>query len=296
MALRKLGACALVGLLATGLAANGCGGGGVGGREIVVDGPVTINRAFEQGDVFKYKFRVDSQSGVKRTAYEQTISVQTELKTTSTITKVEGEQVEMAMRFDYAVGGITIGDQMQPDETVSSLRGKELQFGLDPSGKVLSWGGLTGEAALEAGAGQLAMLLYGVFPPLPDEPVQIGTTWTVPYDVPDITSAVDRDFVGETIYTVTGFKEKYEIACVEVHSSTSFEFEGRAEQGGEVWLMSGDGVGEGDMLISLSDGAIVYSSGEATMTLSGEGASVASAAASGTVEMGVKSRLTIELI
>ena len=296
MALRKLALCALAGLLAAALTLNGCGGGGVGGRDIVVESPVAVQRSFEQGDVFKYKFRVDSQSGLKRLAYEQTISMQTELKTTSTITKVEGEEVEMAMRFDYAVGGITIGDQMQPDESVASLRGKELRFGMDPTGKVLSWGGLTGEAALEAGAGQLAMLLYEVFPTLPDEPLVIGTTWTVPYDIPDITSAVDRDFIGETIFTVTGFKEKYEIACAVVHSVTTFEFEGRAEQGGEVWLMSGSGTGEGDMLLSLEDGVIVYSSGEATMTLSGEGASVASAAASGTVEMGVKSRLVIEMI
>jgi hypothetical protein len=296
MALRKLSVYALAGLLAAGLVASGCGSGGVGGREIVVEGPVTVARSFEQGDVFKYKFKVDSQSGVKRTAYEQTISVQTELKTTSTITKADAEEVEMKMRFDYAVGGITMGDQMQSDESVSSLRGKELVFGLDHTGKVLSWGGLAGEAALEAGAGQLAMLLYEVFPPLPDEPLSVGVTWTVPYDVPDITSAVDREFVGEKTYTVTGFKEKYEIECVVVHSVTSFEFEGRAEQAGEVWLMSGEGVGEGNMLISLKDGVIVYSSGEATMTLSGEGASVASAAASGTVEMGVKSRLVIELI
>lgn len=296
MALRKLSAFVLAGLLAAGLVANGCGGGGVGGREIVVEGPVTVERTFEQDDVFKYKFRLDSQSGVKRAAHEQTISMQTELKTTSTITKVEPDEVEMMMRFDYAVGGITVGDQMQPDETAASLRGKELQFGLDPSGKVTSWGGLTGEAALEAGAGQLAMLLYEVFPPLPDEPLAVGLTWTEPYDIPDISSAVDREFVGETTYTVTGFREKYEIACVELHAVTTFEFEGRAEQGGEVWLMSGEGVGEGDMLISLEDGVIVYSSSESTLTLSGEGASVASAAASGVVEMGVRSRLIIELI
>ena len=296
MALRKLGLCALAGLLTAALTLNGCGGGGVGGREIVVDSPTAVERNFEQGDVFKYKFRVDSQSGVKRTAYEQTISIQTELKTTSTVTKVEPEEIEMVMRFDYAVGGVTVGDEMQPDESVTSLRGKELRFGMDHTGKVLSWGGLTGEASLEAGAGQIAMLLYEVFPPLPDEPLAVGVSWTAPYDVPNITSAVDRDLIGETSYTVTGFKEKYEIACAVVHTVTTFEFEGRAEQSGEVWLMSGEGSGEGDILISLEDGVIVYSSAEATMTLTGEGASVASAAASGVVEMGVKSRLVIEMI
>jgi hypothetical protein len=40
---------------------------------------------------------------------------------------------------------------------------------------------------------------------------------------------------------------------------------------------------------------VVYSVNEASLTLQGEGASVASAAATNVVEMGIKSRLTIDL-
>lgn len=296
MAFRRVGLGALIALMMAGFVVTGCGGGGVGGRDIVIEGPVTVTRVFEVGDVYKYKFKVDTQSGVKRTAYEQTISSQTELKTTSTVTDVTADGVDLAMRFDYAVGAITVGDAMQPDESVTSLRGKELGFTLDTDGKILSWSGLSGEAALESGAGEIAMVLYEIFPQLPDGPLSVGMTWTEPYDVPDITSSADRDFIGDVTYTVIGFKEKYEIECVEIHTVTDFEFEGRAEQGGEVWLMSGIGSATGEILVSVENGNVVYSSAEATMALEAEGASVASAAASGTVEMGIKSRLVIELI
>jgi len=94
---------------------------------------------------------------------------------------------------------------------------------------------------------------------------------------------------------VLGFKRRYDIPCAEIRRVTNFEFEGRAEQGGEVWLMSGRGTTDGTMLISTEDGLVVWSSSNSNMTLKGEGASVASAAASGTVEMGIKSKLVIEL-
>jgi hypothetical protein len=60
--------------------------------------------------------------------------------------------------------------------------------------------------------------------------------------------------------------------------------------------MSGRGTTAGTILVSTVDGRLVWSSSESSMTLEGEGASVASAAASGTVEMGVKSRLVIEML
>jgi hypothetical protein len=287
------GCVAALGVL---LFAGGCGTGGAGGREITIQGPVTMARAFNEGAVFKYRFKLESQSGVKRTAYEQSVSTQTELKTTSTVTAVKPDEIDLKMRFDYAVGGITMGDEMSPDESVAALRGKELQFILGPDGRVRSWTGLAGQKALETGAGELAMLLYDVFPPLPDGPVTVGTTWTKPYEIPNITSTVDRTFVGETTYTVTGFKQKFEMNCVEIKTVSSFEFEGRAEQAGEAWLLSGDGTVDGTLLVSVDNGNIVYGTSEAKMNLTGEGASVASAAASGTVEVGTKSRLVIELM
>jgi hypothetical protein len=286
----------LAALLLAGLLLNGCGGGGTGGREITVDGPIKLERVFEEGKEIKYKFAMNNQSGVKLTSYEQTIASQAEFKTTNTFTSVSGDAVEMTMRFDYAVGAMTYGDQMRADESVSSLRGKELLVTLDLDGKVQSWTGLTGEDAAESGAGQLAMLLYDVFPPLPDEPVTVGSTWTEDLDVPDITTAVEQDIIGETTYTVTGFKAKYEINCVEIQTVTDFEFEGRAEQGGDVWLMSGAGTSTGTMLVSLEDGTIVVSAGDMTMELTGEGASVAGAAAGETVSLGIKSSLKIELL
>jgi hypothetical protein len=293
---RRMALAGLLAVFAAGLVANGCGGGGTGGRQITIDSPVTIERSFQEGKQMKYKFAMNNQSGVKLTSYEQSISSLAEFRTTNTFTKVGPDEIEMVMRFDYAVGGMTYGDEMMADESVSSLRGKELAFTLDPDGKIVSWSGLTGEGAAESGAGQLALLLYEIFPPLPDGPITIGTTWTEPLDVPQITSAIEQDIIGETTYTVTGFKAKYEINCVEVQTVTDFEFEGRAEQGGDVWLMSGAGTSNGTMLVSIADGTIVVSQSEMEMDLTGEGSSVAGAAGSETVSMGIKSTLKIELL
>lgn len=292
MALRKVGLCALIVLVAGGQALVGCGGGGVGGRDIVVDNPVTVTRSFKMGDVFKYKFKVESQIGVEQTGFEQTITTQTELKTTGTVTSVTPESVELSLRFDYAVGAMASGDAMLPDESVSALRGKELELTLDSTGQFVSATGMANEAAFASGAGEFAMALSEVFPKLPDEPLWIGTTWSEPVDVPD----PNRDFVGETTYTVVGFKEKYEMRCAVLTVVTDFEFEGRASQGGDVWLMTGSGRGTGDILLSIDSGNIVYSSSETTLTLEAEGAAVASAAASGVVSMGVTTRSVVELI
>jgi len=78
--------------------------------------------------------------------------------------------------------------------------------------------------------------------------------------------------------------------------ASDFEFEGRASQGNDVWLMTGSGSGTGRMLISMEDGNVVYSTGDSSLELTAEGASVASAAASGTVSMGVTSSSVIELL
>jgi len=290
-------AAALAALVAVSAMVAGCasGGGGTAAPAISSES-VTVTRTFEQGQSMKYRFKIESQSGVKRIGYEQSIATSHELRTTCTFSSVTPEKVEMGMRFDYAAGSMTMGDEMMADSDVASLRGKELEFTLTPDGKITGWAGLAGEAVLEGGAGQFAMLLYDVFPSLPAEPMAVGMTWTEPYDIPDITTNADRDFVGESTYTVTGFKRKFEIPCVDIKLVITFEFEGRAEQAGEVWLMSGRGTTEGTILVSTVDGRLVWSSSDSNMTLEGEGASVASAAASGTVEMGVKSKLVIEML
>jgi hypothetical protein len=287
---------ALLAILVGGLVASGCGGGGTGGREITIDAPVRLERNFKEGDVFKYKLKMNDQSGIKLTSYERTISSQAEFKTTNTITSVTDDDVEMAMRFDYAVGAMTVGDAMMPNESMSSLRGKEMTFTLEPDGTVQSWSGLTGEDAAESGAGQLALLLVSVFPPLPKEPVTIGTTWSKPVEVPEISSAFEQEIVGETVYTVTGFRSKYDINCVEIRGVTDFEFEGRVEQGGDVYSMSGAGTSTGTMLVSIEDGSLVVSSAEVNTALTAEGATVAGAAAGETVEVGTKTQLTVELL
>lgn len=295
MVTRKTVLTALLVVMAAGILGSGCGGGD-GGVDIIVDGPVVLSRSFEEGDVLKYKFKMGSQSGIKRTAYEQTIYTQTEIKTTCTFGEVTDDDVTMRMLFTNATGSMTIGDRPEIDESVSELRGNELEFTLDPEGTVLSWTGIGSSEYLEAGAGQMAVLLYDVFPPLPDEALDIGVSWTSDYDIPDLSAAVDRDFTGETTYTVTGFKSKNLIDCVVVNRHSDFSFEGRAEQAGEVWLMEGDGTVDSDLYLSIEDGSLVFSSGEMKMTLTGEGSSVAGAAASNVVEMGIVSSLSIELV
>jgi hypothetical protein len=275
--------------------ALGTGCGGSGGVDITVDGPVNLTRSFTEGRTINYDFKLGSQSGVKLTAYEQTVYTQTELRTRNTFVEVTPDEVKMQMLINHAAGSMTVGDNVMVDEAVSGLRAKELEFTIAPDGKIMSWSGLGSSEYLEAGAGQLAVLLYDVFPPLPDGPMGVGTTWTTDYDVPDLSAAVNRDFLGQTKFTVTGFKRKFLVDCVVVHRVTEFTFEGRAEQEGQVWLMDGDGNIEGDSYLALEDGMLVYSSAEMNLTLVGEGSSVAGAAASDVVEMGIAASMVIEL-
>jgi len=292
MALRRIAIVALAVSMALGYLSAGCGGGGVGGRDITVEGPTRITRTFDVGDVYKYKFKIESVIGVMQTGFEKSITRQAEFRTTTTVTGVSEESVDASLQFDYSVGAMATGDAMLQDESVSALRGKQLLLKLDPDGQFQSASGMANESAFESGAGEYAMAISEVFPKLPEEPLQIGTTWTEPVDIPD----PNREFVGETVYEVVGFKEKYAIQCVEIISSTDFEFEGRASQGDDVWLMTGSGSGTGRMLVSIEDGNVVYSSSEATLTLMAEGASVASAAASGVVNMGVTTNSVIEIL
>ncbi len=282
-------------LVATAVTALGTGCGGGGGVDITVDTPVSLDRSFTEGRTINYDFKLGSQSGVKLTAYEQTIYTQTEIRTQNTFTDVTPEETRMRMFINHAAGSMSYGDNVTVDESVSELRGQEIDFTIAPDGEIVSWTGLGSSEYLEAGAGQLAVLLYDVFPPLPDEPLDVGTTWTVDYDVPDLSAAVDRDFIGETTFTVAGFKRKFLFDCVVIHRVTDFTFEGRAEQDGQVWLMDGDGSIEGDTYLALEDGMLVYSSAEMSLELVGEGSSVAGAAASDVVEMAIVASMDIEL-
>ncbi len=277
------------------VSALGTGCGGDGGVDIMVDGPVTLTRSFTEGRIIKYDFKLGSQSGVKLTAYEQTIYTQTELRTQNTFLNVTADGATMRMLINHAAGSMSLGDNVMVDETVADLRAMELEFTIAADGEITSWSGLGNSEYLEAGAGQLAVLLYDVFPPFPDGPIDVGSTWTVDYDVPDLSASVDRNFLGETKFTVTGFKRKFLVDCVVIHRVTDFTFEGRAEQEGQVWLMDGDGTVDGDSYIALGDGMLVYSSAEMNLTLVGEGTSVAGAAASDIVEMGIVASMHIEL-
>jgi len=274
---------------------SGCGGGGTVGRDVTVDTPVEIDRTFTVGETMQYRFKESTQAGVKMTSFEQTVSMQTEFRTTNTVSDVTPEEIELKMRFDYAAGSMSAGDDVMPNKDVSSLRGKELIVTLEPNGDVKSLTGLAGEAYLEEGTGQFKVLVDYLVPPLPDEPIVIGTSWTKELDPADI-SGLDQEYIGETVYTVTGFKETYEVVCAEIQFNASFEYEGRFEQGDDVWLVSGVGGGEGTMLIALDSGQLVHSEMQIEQDMTGEGSAVASAAASGEFSAGIKTRFEIELL
>ncbi len=286
--------CALTVLVSAALI-GGCGGGGTIGREIAMETPVEITRDFQVGDVLNYRFKESTQAGVKMTSFEQTVSMQTEFRTTNTITDVGPDEVELAMRFDYAAGSMASGDQVIPNQDVNSLRGKELIVTLTPEGEVRSLTGLAGEAYLEEGTGQFKVMVDYLVPPLPDEALTIGTTWSQELDPPDI-SGLEQEYIGETIYKVTAFRETYGVQCVEVAFSTAFEYEGRFEQGDDVWLVSGVGTNEGTMLLAIETGQLVHSRMDIEQDMTGEGSAVASAAASGEFSAGIQTRFEIELL
>ena len=296
MELRKVAARALVAAVGIWLVASGCGGGGTGGRDITIDDPVQLSRAFENGQTLKYKLKSAGEMAVAMQGFDRVANTQTEFRTTCTFSNTDADEVDLAMRFDHAASSISLGDQVIVQESAAALRGKTLDVSLKPNGEVLSFSGMSGEKYFEEGVGQMALMIHGMFPVLPDEPVTIGYTWKDELDVPDITSSTDRDFIGETTYTVVGFKEKYGISCVEVATVSTFEFEGRVEQQGEAWLMSGSGEGNGVVLFSIEDGLVLFSKSDTTMEFEGEGSTTAGAGASTTLSAGMTIQSTLELL
>ena len=296
MKLRDTAACVLIAAISVGVVASGCGGGGAGGREIIIDDPVLLTRTFEEGQSLKYKLKFAGEMAVAMQGFDRVANTNTEFKTTSTFSNTDTDEVLMSMRFDRAASSISFGDQVIPQESASALNGKTLEVSLAPNGQVLSFSGMGGEEYFEEGIGQMAMMIHGMFPVLPEEPLTIGYTWEDDMDIPNITSATTREFVGETTYTVVGFKEKYQIPCVEVAVVSTFEFEGRVEQQGEAWLMTGTGESAGIALFSIEDGLIIYSSSDSTVDFEGEGSTTAGAGASTTLSAGLKLRSTMELL
>lgn len=296
MRLRKTATRALVAAVGIGMLAAGCGGGGTGGREITIEEPVTLVRTFEQGQIFKYKLASAGEMAVAMQGFDRVASTNTEFRTTCEVTDVRDDEVDIAMRFDHAASSVSMGDQVIVQESAAALRGKTLNLTLNPAGKIVSFSGLGSEEYFQEGAGEIAFMIQNMFPVLPDEPLTIGYTWQDDIDVPDIATSTNRDFVGETTYTVVGYKEKYGIPCVEVSAVSTFEFEGRVEQQGEAWLMSGTGESKGSILFSLEDGLILYSKEETTMDFEGEGSTTAGAAASTTLSAGLKVQGTLELL
>jgi hypothetical protein len=284
MALHSVSARLLGAALLVAAVSGGCGGGGMGGREIVVDEPVRLVRTFDEGETIKYKLSSAGEMAV------------TEFRTSCTFSDTDTNEIKLAMRFDYAASSISMGDDVIPQESAAALRGKTLEVSLAPNGEVLSFSGMGGEEYFDEGIGQLSMMIQGLFPVLPDEPLTVGYSWTDDLDIPDITSSTTRDFVGETTYTVVGFKEKYQVPCVEVSSVTTFEFEGKVEQQGEAWLMTGSGVSNGTILFSIETGLIQTEKSETTVDFTGEGSTTAGAGASTTLSAGLKLEGTMELL
>ena len=296
MELRKIAVRALVAAVGIGLVASGCGGGGSGGRDINIDGPVLLARTFENGQTLKYKLKSAGEMAVAMQGFDRVANTQTEFRTTCTFSNADTDEVNLAMRFDHAASSISFGDNFIVQESAAALRGKTLNVSLQPNGQVLSFSGMSGEDYFEEGVGQLALMIHGMFPKLPKEPITIGYTWEDDLDIPDITSATTRDFVGETTYTVVGFKEKYGISCIEVATVSTFEFEGRVEQQGEAWLMSGSGESTGIVLFSIEDGLVLFSKNDTVMEFEGEGSTTAGAGASTTLSAGMTVQGTLELL
>jgi len=296
MGLRKIAARTLVAAIGIWLVASGCGGGGSGGRDITINEPVRLTRTFENGQTVKYKLKSAGEMAVAMQGYDRVASTQTEFRTTCQFSGADTDDINMAMRFDHAASGISFGDQVVIQESASALRGKTLNVSLAPNGRVLAFSGMAGEGYFEEGVGELALMIHGMFPELPDGPITIGYTWEDNLDIPDITSSTSRDFVGETTYTVVGFKEKYGISCVEVATVSTFEFEGRVEQQGEAWLMSGSGRSKGTVLFSMENGLVIFSKSDTTIEFEGEGSTTAGAGASTTLSAGMTIQGTLELL
>ncbi|MCK4510939.1 hypothetical protein KAW64_04325, partial [bacterium] len=216
MGLRRIAAYALVAAAGICVVASGCGGGGMGGRDITINDPVRLTRSFANGQTVKYQLKSAGEMAVAMQGYDRVASTQTEFRTTCQFSGVGTDAMNMAMRFDHAASSVSFGDQVIVQESASALRGKTLDVSLAPNGQVLAFAGMAGEAYFEEGVGQVALMIHSMFPELPQEPVTIGYAWEDELDIPDITSSTSRDFVGETTYTVVGFKEKYGVSCVEV--------------------------------------------------------------------------------
>ncbi len=296
MGLRKIAARVLVAAVGIAVVASGCGGGGTGGRDITIDDPVQLTRTFENGQTVKYSLKSAGEMAVAMQGYDRVASTQTEFRTTCQFSGVGTDEMNMAMRFDHAASSISLADQVIVQESASALRGKTLEVSLSPNGQVLAFAGMAGEAYFEEGVGQVALMIHSMFPELPEEPVTIGYTWEDELDIPDITSSTRRDFVGETTYTVVGFKEKYGVSCVEVATVSTFEFEGRVEQQGEAWLMSGSGGSKGIVLFSMESGLVIFGKSDTTMEFEGEGSTTAGAGASTTLSAGLTVQSTLELL
>jgi hypothetical protein len=281
---------------AAGLVMSGCGGGGTGGRVITIDEPVKLTRTFEQGESVRYKMTSAGEMAVAMQGFDRVASTQTEFRVTCDFVEVGPEETVMDMRFDHAASSVSEGDAVVVDPSAAALRGKTLEIHLKPDGEVLSFAGLGNEEYFQEGAGQIALMLQGLFPVLPTKALTVGDTWKQDLDVPNISSGTDREFVGETTYTVMGFKEKYGIPCVETSVETTFDFSGRVEQENQAWLMDGTGASEGTVLFSMEDGLILYSSSTTTMDFTGEGSTTAGAAASTTLSAGLKVQGTLELL
>ena len=296
MGLRKMAVRVLVAAVGIWVVASGCGGGGTGGRDITINEPVQLTRTFENGQTVKYKLKSAGEMAVAMQGYDRVASTQTEFRTTCQFSGIDTDKMSMAMRFDHAASSVLFGDKVIVQESASALRGKTLEVSLAPNGQVLAFAGMAGERYFEEGVGQVALMIHSMFPELPQAPITIGYTWEDELDIPNITSSTNRDFVGETTYTVVGFKEKYGISCVEVATVSTFEFEGRVEQQGEAWLMSGSGGSEGVVLFSIESGLVIFSKSDTTMEFEGEGSTTAGAGASTTLSAGMTIQGTLELL
>jgi hypothetical protein len=160
---------------------------------------------------------------------------------------------------DFSVTTVS-GGTPEPDPNAAGYKDETLWFEMDPDGELVDWKGLDMIRGRLVGGPRfkdaIVYVYLRVFSPMPDEPVNAGSSWQRTFKMPLGMMGSEVTFRGTADYVVGGFGTRQGRECVKIKTSVRIDGESdrkvgeeeelafvSEEQGdGEIWFDSADGV------------------------------------------------------
>jgi len=193
-----------------------------------------------EGSVSKYHNTVEVTQILKMAGQPMKTVINTDMDLTLTSKEKNAENLVLGIRVDKIDVNMSSPQGKTSPET-SGILGKDFDMTLSPLGRELNLGNaaaLTYQTSPFA-KGSVEPIFARFFPDLPSHPVRVGDTWTSTTDTSSDDGSAKIHTVMEHVNVIDGFETVDGMECVRVTAKMAGTMEGKGNQMGSDFTLSG---------------------------------------------------------